>query len=77
MNAYLIKKYSLTKRESDILKNLVKGYTNPEIAKILNISTHTVKAYVGLLLNKFGASTRVGLAVFAVKESILNDFEVE
>ena len=35
MNAYLIKKYSLTKRESDILKNLVKGYTNPEIAKIL------------------------------------------
>lgn len=77
MNAYLTNKYSLTNRELEVLKLIINGCTNNEIAKQLNISTHTVKAHVSSLLNKFSVNTRVSLAVKVVKELLINDIDIE
>lgn len=57
----------LTNREKEVLKLLAKGYTNPEIAQMLYISPHTVKAHVAAILKKLNAKNRL-LAVVAAEE---------
>lgn len=57
----------LTNREKEVLKLLAKGYTNPEIAQMLYISPHTVKAHVAAILKKLNAKNRL-LAVVATEE---------
>lgn len=76
METYLEKKYILTNRELDILKLVINGYTNNEIAKHLNISSHTVKSYISSLLNKFVVKTRGALAVEVVKELLKNNIDI-
>jgi DNA-binding NarL/FixJ family response regulator len=53
---------TLTKREKTVLNLLTLGYTNCEIARTLGISTHTVKAHVQHILNKFKVQNRTRLA---------------
>lgn len=77
MKTYLGNKYSLTGREAEVLKLVIKGYTNNEIAKLLNISTHTVKAHVSSLLDKFSVKSRVSLAVKVVRELLLHNIDIE
>ena len=77
MKTYLASKYTLTNREIDVLNLVIKGYTNNEIAKLLNISTHTVKAHVSTLLIKFSVNTRVSLAVKVVQELLKNNIDIE
>ncbi len=57
----------LTNREKEVLKLLAKGYTNPEIAQMLYISPHTVKAHVAAILKKLNVKNRL-LAVVAAEE---------
>lgn len=76
MKTYLANKYFLTNREVEVLNLIVKGYSNNEIAKELNISTHTVKAHVGTLLKKFSENKRVSLAVKVVKELLKNNIDL-
>lgn len=57
-----------TERELDILRELVKGKTNIEIADELFITSQTVKTHIQHLLTKTGFSTRTELAV-RVRES--------
>ena len=45
--------HNLTERELNVLSYLVKGLTNEEIAKILHISVHTVKAHLEAIYEKF------------------------
>ena len=77
MKTYLASKYTLTNREIDVLNLVIKGYTNNKIAKLLNISTHTVKAHVSTLLIKFSVNTRVSLAVKVVQELLKNNIDIE
>ena len=63
----------LTPRELEVLKYLVLGKNNSEIAKELSISVHTVKAHLVSIFHKLNASSRVEVAVYAVKEHIVND----
>ena len=51
----------ITERERDILHLLIQGKTNKQIAKELNISSHTVRDHVSSLLRKRGVSTRTEL----------------
>lgn len=48
----------LTPRESEVLRLLATGATNPAIATELSITERTVKAHVGRILAKLGATTR-------------------
>jgi DNA-binding NarL/FixJ family response regulator len=48
----------LTSRESEVLRELVKGMTNREIASRLYISEYTVKNHLHSILEKLGVSNR-------------------
>lgn len=62
---------SLTEREYEVLKLVVMGKSNTEIAKDLLISVHTAKAHVCSILQKMAVNDRVQAAVKAVREGIM------
>lgn len=61
----------LTEREFEVLKHLVLGKSNTEIAKELIVSVHTAKAHVCSILQKMCVNDRVQAAVKAVKEGLV------
>ncbi|MBR6098794.1 response regulator transcription factor [bacterium] len=61
----------LTEREYEVLKHLVSGKSNTEIAKELIVSVHTAKAHVCSILQKMCVNDRVQAAVKAVKEGLV------
>jgi len=64
--AALRRSYShLTPRQAGVLRLLLKGCSNKEIARQLNLSPHTVKIHVSALLRCFSVQNRSGLAVAA------------
>lgn len=58
---------TLTEREYEVLKLIVMGNSNNEIAQALNISVHTAKAHVCSILQKMAVEDRVQAAVKAVR----------
>ena len=56
----------LTEREFNVIILVVKGLTNTQIADILHISVHTVKAHLEAIYYKFGVTNRVQVAMKAV-----------
>lgn len=73
LNSYEISdaRAQLTERELEVLKLLVKGKSNTEIAKDLIVSVHTAKAHVCSILQKLCVDDRVQAAVKAIKENII------
>lgn len=61
---------SLSNRELDVLKLVVSGKTNAEIAKTLCLSKGTVKNYISTLLRKFEVKDRVNLVLYALRAGI-------
>lgn len=61
----------LTERELEVLKHLVTGKSNTEIAKELIVSVHTAKAHVCSILQKLCVDDRVQAAVKAIRENII------
>ncbi len=60
----------LTKREMEVLKCLVEGCSNPEIAEKLSISRSTVKTHVSHILEKLGASNRLEAVSLAIRQKL-------
>ena len=61
----LLKKYdTLTDREKDVLKHLVNGFLNKEIAEKLNLSTRTVESHRASLMKKLEAKNSISLATY-------------
>jgi DNA-binding NarL/FixJ family response regulator len=61
----------LTKRESEVLKQLALGLTNKEIAQSLGVSYETVKEHVQHILRKIGVSDRTQAATWAVRQNLI------
>lgn len=61
----------LTERELEVLRLLVAGKSNTEIANELIVSVHTAKAHVCSILQKLCVDDRVQAAVKAIKENII------
>lgn len=61
----------LTEREYDVLRRVIMGMSNTEIAEELCISVHTAKAHVCSILQKMSVSDRVQAAVKAVREDLV------
>jgi len=61
----------LSDRETDVLKLLVSGNANKEIADKLNISTHTVISHRKNISQKTGIKTVSGLTIYAVINNII------
>jgi two-component system, NarL family, nitrate/nitrite response regulator NarL len=66
------KAFGLTRRELQVLREVVAGYTNKEIAQRIQISENTVKAHLTHIFDKLGASNRVELALFAAHHRLLS-----
>ena len=63
--------FVLTDRERDIVKVIVAGYTNREIARTFALSEATVKHHLTSIFDKTGASTRLELAMFALHHRLV------
>ena len=62
---------NLTQREYEVLKLIVDGKSNNEIAKVLTISEHTAKAHVCNIIQKLVVDDRTQAAVKALKEGLV------
>jgi DNA-binding CsgD family transcriptional regulator len=51
-------RFHLTTREQEVLRHLLVGRTTKEIANGMEISPHTVKAFLRMIMVKMGVSTR-------------------
>lgn len=60
----------LTTREIEILRLVVQGYTNNQIAKLLCISIRTVEYHRANLMGKLNIHSRVGLVRYAAEHGI-------
>jgi NarL family two-component system response regulator LiaR len=61
----------LTRREQDVLRLLVKGMSNPEIAASLYISRATVKVHISNILSKLGVSNRAEAISMAIQNKLV------
>lgn len=55
----------LSNREQDVLKHIVGGLSNPEMAVVLRLSRHTVKQHTTAVYRKLGARNRAEAASMA------------
>ena len=62
---------NLTQREYEVLKLIVDGQSNSEIARTLTISEHTAKAHVCNIIQKLVVDDRTQAAVKALKEGLV------
>ena len=60
-----------TDRELDVLRELITGDTNKEIAERLNMSQYTVRDYIQSMLDKTGFRSRTELAVKARESGLV------
>jgi predicted ATPase/DNA-binding CsgD family transcriptional regulator len=61
----------LSSRELDVLRLLVAGHPDREIAAALRISPRTVQTHVASLFSKFGVNSRVEVTVMAVRRGLV------
>lgn len=64
--------YKLTARELEIIDAIAAGESNRDIAIRLNISLQTVKHHLTSIFDKTGTSTRLELALFAIRQGIVD-----
>lgn len=61
----------LSQRETEVLKLMVEGYSNPEIAAALYLSPNTVKTHIRGIMNKLAVDDRVQAAVVALRSGLV------
>ncbi len=57
----------LTSRQRQVLHLLAQGFSNPEIARVLGLSPHTVKTHVTHIFERLGVEDRVTAAATAAR----------
>ena len=62
----------LSQRELEVLKLIVEGKSNPEIAAVLYLSPNTIKTHVRGIMNKLSVDDRVQAAVVALRSGLVN-----
>ena len=63
--------YSLTSRESQVLKLIKEGLNNDEISKKLFVSVNTIKVHVSSIIRKLGVDDRTQAAIKAFNDNIV------
>ena len=62
----------ITPRQAEVLKLVAKGFTNKEIARLLNISPESVKEHIANILIRLDASSRSEAVAIAMREGWLH-----
>ena len=65
----------LTRREVEVLRVLVRGLTNRQMAEVLGISEKTVDTHIMHIYQKIGCSTRSAATLFAMQHHLVSDFD--
>lgn len=61
----------LSKRETEVLKEMAKGKTNKEIAETLFVSEKTIKTHVSHIFSKLEVTDRTQAAIYAVENHLV------
>jgi two-component system, NarL family, response regulator LiaR len=61
----------LSQRETDVLRLIVRGFSNPEIAAELFLSPNTIKTHIRGIMNKLAVDDRVQAAVVALRTGLV------
>lgn len=71
--AHIVEKSNieLTEREIDVLRLLLAGNSNKEVADKLNISTHTVISHRKNITSKTSIKSLAGLTIYAIQNGII------
>lgn len=64
--------HGLTPREMEVLRELAKGRTNKEIARVLDISERTAGVHVSHLLAKLRCTTRTQAVSYAIAQGLVH-----
>lgn len=62
----------LTRRQAEVLKQLAQGSSNKDIARMMDLSEHTVKIHVTAILKLFNASNRTEAVIVAQRLGIVD-----
>ena len=62
----------LSPRELDVLKFVIKGCANPEIAELLGVSHNTVKNHLKAIFEKMGAADRAEAVALALRRGVIS-----
>lgn len=62
---------ALTEREREVLKLMVEGLNNAEIAERLVVSLSTVKYHISNILGKLGVDNRVAAVTMAIQRKLV------
>jgi DNA-binding NarL/FixJ family response regulator len=71
------RKFGLTSRELEVVRAVVAGFTNREIAERLSISPNTTKHHLSNVFDKLGVSNRLELALFAYHHAVADESPLE
>jgi two-component system response regulator NreC len=63
---------TLTPRELEVMKYIIRGFTNRQIAETLLISVRTVEGHRASILSKLGLRNRVDLVEYAEKYGLMD-----
>lgn len=63
----------LTSREADVLRLIAKGHTVADVARLLELSAHTVSGYLKDVYRKLSVSNRAEAALEAVRLGLVGD----
>jgi len=69
----VVKEMPLSEREKEVLKLIIKEYSNQETADELFISVRTVDAHKRNILDKTGAKNVAGLVFYALENKLFDD----
>jgi DNA-binding NarL/FixJ family response regulator len=61
----------LTNREKEVLQLIAEGYTNNEIANLMNISVKTVETHRAHVMSKLDIHDVAGLIKYAIKKGLV------
>lgn len=64
-------RYSLSRKEFDVLKKLTEGLSNKDIMRILGLSETTVKMRVRSICKKLGAANRTQALIYAQRHGLI------
>jgi DNA-binding NarL/FixJ family response regulator len=65
----------LTRREVEVVRELIAGHSNKQISRTLGISEQSAKNLVSRVLTKLGLESRVQVAVYAVNTRLLERYD--
>lgn len=68
---------TLTAREFDVIRGLVRGYSNKEIAAELGLGLRTIESYVSTILAKLGVRSRTEATVYVLEHHLISPGSVK